>query len=450
MPRIPFDHQIKAAAYAVENKGACYWMKMRTGKTFSTVMALRDSLAFPALIVCPKSIMPVWREEFLIEGADPEMITFVDGPPQTRERILANHSKNPKAVVIVNYEMIEPYRVFTRYPWASIVLDESLKIGNLTSKRTQYCLDYIQSKRYPADQMRFCLSGSPASESPFQLIPQMFFVHGNFMGEADWQEYVRKNWDYNAYSYKWEPLMGKKHIKEIQAWNEKAAFHCDLGIGDSILRRRITIEPSPIQVKLLDRIREERSYVDKDGIAKDFTPLVRADFELQVCAGLDPFTKKMVDTRKIEHILDWHMDNDCEPVLIITRYRTGIMKAFEEVASKYGKKMKFGIMAGGEDNSRVKESFDHGVINVVLGQITVVKMGLNFSRANTIFYLSNSFSQDDRTQSELRCSNMSKENPVEVIDLLLKDCLDGSTVDLLEKKQDVSSQFVQKWYEGRK
>jgi hypothetical protein len=353
-------------------------------------------------------------------------------------------------VVIVNYEMLEPYRVFTRYPWAAIVLDESLKIGNLTSKRTRYCIDYVQQKRYPKGQARFCLSGSPASESPFQLIPQMYFVHGEFMGEQDWQDYVQKNWEYNAYSYKWEPIRGKAYFKEIQKWNDEKAFHCDLGLGDSILRRRISFDPSPIQLKLLDRIRNERSYTDKDGVGKDFTPLVRADYELQVCAGLDPFTKKMVDTRKIEHILDWHMDNDCEPLLIITRYRTGIIEAFKDVAGKYGKKLKYGIMAGGEENATVKGLFDTGTINIVLGQITVVKMGLNFSRANTIFYLSNSFSQDDRTQSELRCTNMSKEKPVEVMDLLLRGCLDGSTVDLLEQKQDVSSQYVQKWFEGKK
>ena len=180
--RTPFQHQIDAKNFALKNGGACFWMEMRTGKTFSTVMALAESGKFPALIVCPKSIMPVWRHELVLNGADPESISELTGPEGVRRRDLAK--ENP--ICIANYEMLEPYDLFRIREWGAIVLDESIKIANLSAKRTQYCLKYVQDKEWPVGQMRFCLSGAPASESPFQLIAQKFFVHAQFLGYKDY------------------------------------------------------------------------------------------------------------------------------------------------------------------------------------------------------------------------------------------------------------------------
>ena len=444
--RIPKPHQLLGAEYGFRNNGACYWMKMRTGKTLTTILALEKLESFPALIVCPRSIMQVWKDEIVLHGCDPNLVRCIDGTKQQRESIIRKQQKDPLPFCIINYEAIEPFRIFHSYPWQAIVLDESLKVANITAKRTQYILEYVQSRRYPEGQARFCLSGSPASEGPVQLIPQMYFVHGNFMGNESWDSYMMQNWRYDDRYYKWVPIQGKKHTAEIQEWNKEKAFHCDLGIGDKILRRRVTIELSERQRDKITKIRQDAFYQTPEGESMQYTPLVRANHELQVCMGLDFTTKIMFDTRKIEAILDWHKDTG-EPCLVLSQYRTGVLECFKKIAES--RKIKYGVMVGGsaQENQKVKEMFDKGLINVVFGQITVVKMGLNFSRANTIHYLSNSYSQDDRTQSELRCSTMDKTDPVEVIDYITPGCLDGAVVDLLESKQSISSSYVQKWAE---
>lgn len=442
--RTPFPHQILAADYGIRNKGACYWMQMRTGKTYSSLLSVKKQGAWPLLIICPKSVMKVWENEFHIDGASPDMIAVPDGPRGKRMKLL----KEERPVVICNFEMMAEYDLFRMFPWAAIIIDESIKIGNITSKRTQYVLDYVRSGDYPQDQVRYCLSGSPASESAFQLIPQMYFVHANFMGFTDWEQYVHLNWEYNAYNYKWMPRKGKKHIAEIRDWNKANSFQLtmeDIGYEVPLLRRRIEFPLSKEQEKLIENVRYGNTYGD----GKGYTPLVRANHELQICAGLHPDTKEVLDTRKIEYILDWHLDSG-EPCLVISELRTGICEAFERIAKE--KKVKIGFMVGGQakENAKTKEAFDNGSLQVVFGQVEVVKMGLNFSRANTIFYYSNSYSQDDRAQSEVRCNQMSKHEPTEIIDLVCPHCLDGAVIDLLEQKQDVSSSFVQKYYTGKK
>ena len=444
MPRTPFPHQLIARDFGVRNRGACYWMEMRTGKTFSTLLAVKELEAWPLLIVCPKSVMGVWEAEFRLEGAEENTVGVLDGHRGMRMKLL----KEERPVYICNFEMLADYDMFRIRKWAAIVIDESIKIGNITSKRTQYVLDYIQSKSYPEGQVRFCLSGSPASESPFQLIPQMYFVHGNFMGTANWEDYIRLNWQYNSYNFKWEPIRKKAHVEEIRKWNKANSYQLtmkELGLTVPMLKRRIEFPLTATQINMLDKVRGDAFYGD----SKQYTPLVRANHELQICCGIDPESKIVFDTRKIEHILDWHLDEGNEPLLVCSEFRTGVMDKFKEIADK--KKIKVGFMVGGqpEENKKVKALFDAGKLNVIFGQVEVVKMGLNFSRASTIFYLSNSYSQDDRTQSEVRCNQMGKTEPTEIIDLIHPLCLDGAVVDLLEKKQDVSSSFVQKFYERR-
>jgi len=438
--RTPFPHQVIAADYGYAHRGACYWMEMRTGKTFSSIMAVKKLKAWPLLIVCPKSVMGVWEAEFKIDGVDPDNIAILDGPRGKRMKLL----KEQRPITVCNFEMLTEYDIFRFEEWGSIIIDESIKIGNLSSKRTQYVLDYIADGKYPKDQARFCLSGSPASESPFQLVPQMYFVLGQFMGYTDWEKYVRDNWEYDSRLYKWIVKKGKVHTGEMREWNKRNSFQLtmkEIGLGVPLLRRRIELPLSAEQEKLIESVRSDSHYQDKA-----YTPLVRANHELQICCGMNPITKDVFDTRKIEHILNWHIDEGHEPCLVLSEYRTAIMDKFIEIASQM--KIKVGCMVGGqpEVNKKIKEDFDKGKINVIFGQVEVVKMGLNFSRASTIFYLSNSYSQDDRTQSEVRCSQMGKTTPTEIIDLVHPLCLDGAVIDLLEKKQDVSSSFVQKFY----
>lgn len=441
MKRTPYKHQVEATDFAVKRNGACFWMKMRTGKTLATVHAIAKANAFPCLIIAPKAIMPVWKAEFLLEGADPRLVDIVEGPKQKRIKML----QHPAPVVIANYEMITAYRLFDCAEWGSIVIDESLKIGNIGTKRTLACLDYIESRMYPKDQMRFCLSGSPASESPFQLVPQMFFVLGNFMGYKSWEKYIMENWRYNKYSYKWEPIR-KAHLAEIKKFNQENAFHCDLGFGKDTLRRRLEVEPTEHQKRLINTIRESETYT-REGETLRYTPMVRAGFELQVCAGRNPFTGEIFDKSRIRQIIEWCIDTE-EPCLVVTRYRKGFIEAFVQEAEALSKgKLRVGTMVGSQAdlNQETLSKFQAGVLDVIIGQAEVVSEGLDFSRASVIHYLSNSYSQNTRAQSEARCTNLKKKEPTELIDYVTRGCLDGALVDLLEKKADLSSQYVEEW-----
>jgi SNF2 family DNA or RNA helicase len=173
--------------------------------------------------------------------------------------------------------------------------------------------------------------------------------------------------------------------------------------------------------------------------------LVKASHELQICAGLDPETKEIKDNSKFHAIRDYLLDTG-EPALILSNLRSYVIPHLEMVLRKGG--LRVGVIVGGDSKvaRAVLAEFQAGKIDIVIGQIAVVKMGLDFSRASTILTFNNSYSHDDRVQALARCSNIQKSAPVDVLDFVIGETLDEEIVDILEKKESVSSQYMERKY----
>jgi hypothetical protein len=69
-------------------------------------------------------------------------------------------------------------------------------------------------------------------------------------------------------------------------------------------------------------------------------------------------------------------------------------------------------------------------------------MGLDFSRSNYLFYLSNSYSQDDRTQSEERGNHTKKTGILQIIDIVTRDSNERKLVALLTSKKKLSQSYI--------
>jgi SNF2 family DNA or RNA helicase len=103
------------------------------------------------------------------------------------------------------------------------------------------------------------------------------------------------------------------------------------------------------------------------------------------------------------------------------------------------------------ERERIRRDFQAGKLRVVVGQVKAVKMGMDFSRADYLFYLSNSYSQDDRTQSEDRGNHTQKTGILQVVDLCTKGGNDRKLVSLLTTKKALSRSYIEetlsKWSE---
>jgi SNF2 family DNA or RNA helicase len=105
----PYRHQIHAFNLGITLDAAAYFMEMGAGKTLPAIAVagyrwLRGQIN-RLLIVCPASVMPVWKQEFEKCSAIQYRVVVLDGPVKKRQEILANWQDSfGLDVVVINYE----------------------------------------------------------------------------------------------------------------------------------------------------------------------------------------------------------------------------------------------------------------------------------------------------------------------------------------------------------
>jgi len=72
-------------------------------------------------------------------------------------------------------------------------------------------------------------------------------------------------------------------------------------------------------------------------------------------------------------------------------------------------------------------------------------MGLDFPALDSIIYLSNSFSHDDRAQSEERGQHLHRTTPYSIIDINTRGTHDSDLTNVLTIKKQNAILYVKAW-----
>lgn len=425
--KVPFKHQTAAALYGyIRTKG--YWyIEMRGGKTLSAIITAFRNNAWPALIISPKTVTPGWEDEILNYAPKGIKVVVVAGTRKMKQEQL----KKDAHIFIVNKDIIAQYQILAMRYWAQIFLDESSVIGNFNSNITKA---FLYSPK-PANQHRYCLSGLPAPEGAWNIWPQFFWVDDCFLGYSDIKTYMDNNWYWDLETHRYQPLR-YNHEQVASDYVQKHAFcrtRADLNLGGEKLRRVVRLQPSPKQLVLNDQIKITEEYTAKDGAIKEMLPITRHLFWEKIAAGIHPFTDEVFDTSKEDYILDCALEDESIPGVVVgffTEQMRHLKKRLEDAGFKVA------LITGSDaetarERKDITDAFDRGEYDWVLGQITAVKMGVDFKRSDRLYIVSNSQWYDDRGQVEDRLFHATKTWPSEVIDVVIKGCVDELTRNIL-------------------
>ena len=144
----PWAHQrtgleMMLLAFEAGFPGFALAMDMGTGKTKTAIDAVSNLGCARVLVLCPKSVVPVWPREFAKHGTEgfPVVGITVDGTHKKYEAARAFLADNEnRGLIAVNYDSAfrEPLSTWIRgVKWDALVLDESHRIkshGGITSK----------------------------------------------------------------------------------------------------------------------------------------------------------------------------------------------------------------------------------------------------------------------------------------------------------------------------
>ena len=429
-------------------------MKMRCGKTLACIDAINsDERNFPALIIGPLSVLAGWENELIADGIPREQIVKIvsDGksPEQTQRKLFHPGAR----YFLTNYEQLKrinalgarkkPLKGIGLQEWGSITADESYRLSNDEGRLFEYLTRYPAT---PMHQRRYILSGAPASENALDFAAQYIFLHGEYFGCRSAIAYKEKFWAWNPYTFKWV-VRDPEHLRDILKYVHATAYCTtleDLGLGGKKLYRVDRVEMNAEQKKQLLWLKTATVYDKKDGTTGLLDALVRCTFEAKISTGVHPLTNEIISRSKIEHAVQLWADHP-EQMLVLSRFRAPITEAEAAFATAGAKVSAITGSTSRIERERIRLEFQSGRLDVIVAQVIPVKMGLDFSALSRVIYLSNSFSQDDRSQSEDRGQHAQRTTPYEIIDICTEGTHDEILTNVLTVKRENATLYVKAW-----
>ena len=415
-----WEHQAAAAAKIAAGELSALWWEPRCGKTLAAIAGTDSG---DRLIVCPNSVKGVWKNDLAAWGQD----SYIWG--QTKR------PKERPRNVIVNYESL--WRTdLLNYGYDSIIFDESHRLANIRTRLFEYCYRHIQEL---CSSRVLLLSGSPCPEDWTQLIAQAIIASGHY-GEflSPW-EALRAGWTYNDSRYKWEENSGtaKKAAEILDSLGHKMT-QAEAGISTKKLYRVIPVALGH---------KEERAFLEcvneLDPEPARYGQLAQSYASGRMVDGTIPHSTKL--TAVIDYVVELE-----KPCVILANF-TSSLEFLTAGLLKRGiaAEMLSGDDAGADFRTACVSRFNSGATQVIVAQVAVVKVGLNFSKADTLIFAENSWSGEARIQAEERCTVRGKD-AVEIIDFVADSVQEGlGEIDLairtaVKGKQDFNAKNLRR------
>ena len=442
----PWKHQLVALDFLKDKKAALLHMDMGTGKTKVVIDAVQNHLSAGVpplvLILCPKSVLPVWEVEFLKHCAARHTIYVLKQPWSVKRKtsyakqIVAQHLRHPKSptILALNYEAAihEPFKTWSAgVEWDCIVLDESHRIKAPFGKTSKYC-----SNLRKKSGRRICLTGTPIPHNGLDIFAQFRFLDPLIFGYS-FTQFKSKYAIFGGYqNHEFQGMQNEDDLSLKMAkitYQVKADDVLDLPDAHHIQR---PVYLSSKSRKIYDSM--EDSFVtwartgEQVSAANALVKLLRLQ---QITSGfLNDDTGKLsaVGSEKRDVLEDVMKDlSPEEPLVVFCKFRYDI-----ELVKASCKKLKRKCLELSGGNHQLKEWQD-GKAPVLACQIQAGSVGVDMTRARFAIYYSLGFSLTDFDQSLARLRRPGAEgDKITYIHLVVDKTVDEKVYKALSDRKD--------------
>ena len=413
-------------------KKIALFIKMRLGKTVITLKWLHYINAKRVLILCPKSVMPIWSSEIMDEGYSKDRITIITGNAEERYA-LAEKKHFGNHFYVTNYETVVNSSSILNLSWDVIVLDESTRIRNPKAKTTQ-----VLNRGTSHVPYKIILSGLPDPESEMDYFEQMKFLHGQFMGCNNFWKWRGIN--YFQAGFEWVLKRGarEKILNEVSK-NAIVLTREGAGLGEKkVYETRYTFMSIEQKKFYSEMMRDFETCIMGKTLTTKFT-VAKYSYLAQIASGITQ-DGKLFSANKFRELLSLLTEElKNESVVIWFSHTHELLTAEKWV---HEAKMKCAVYYSEE--KRGEEEFKAKKIKIMLAQPRGNQYGIDWSVASTVIYFSNWWDGEIRAQSEDRIVSVKKKEPLLYIDLVCKGTIEEDVVEILKDKTMNSADFLDK------
>lgn len=157
---LPF--QRAGVAYALQARRCLIGDEMGLGKTAQALVTLEAADAYPAVVVCPSTLVLNWANEAArwLPGRSVRVLTDRKTEP----------IDDPADLTVLGWANLSFWQKYLDYPVAA-VYDESHYAKTPTAQRTKAAI--ALARTVPTDGIVLCLTGTPITNRPAEFAPQL-------------------------------------------------------------------------------------------------------------------------------------------------------------------------------------------------------------------------------------------------------------------------------------
>lgn len=458
--------QTAANARAAEREYFAYLMEQGTGKTRTIFDKIAEHYLAGridgVLLMSENGVHREIVEQQLVEHWDfaipVSALWYKSGANKTQQRAYEALLQPAPAVrmLTMNYQAFRGagYDLavkFLKSGRMAAVLDESSNIKTPGAEVTRDCWAIGRLAKF-----RYIMTGTEITQGPLDLYAQFQFMAPGLLGCPNFATFKAR---YAEWRDRQIELKGRAHIfkelvryKNLEELKRRVAEH-----SYQVLRKDcIDLPEQSWEQYPVVLMKEAREVYDKvkarilaefefgtlttqhhltkvmrlAQIAGGFLPLDDLeDGEVRALpnAKLAALTKLVADVPADQQIIVW------------CRFRPELFAA-QEAMQDFGSVARWwgGL---GEERIEEKREFEAGKRRIMVAQTRAGSKGHNWTMGTNVYYYSNSFSYEDRKQSEDRSHRIGTTRDVLYTDLVALDTVDQKTVKALRAKQDVAQYF---------
>lgn len=436
-PGTPMAHQKRALDRAWQQKEFFFAHAMGTGKTYTTLTLAselwRQDKIDGFLVLCPATIRrDVWEPEIGKWMTRPyEAVVMAPGAKGAMKAIELSARKIDGLKILVagietmsnkGGKMYRAVEQFLQENTCAMYVDESSRIKTPNAKRTKTIIDLGGFAEY-----RWCGTGTKITQGIHDLYSQFRFLHWNIIGHKSY--YSFKNRYCKMGGFEGRRIVGYDHVNELM----------DLVSPYIDVVRKEDANDLPPKVYLKRHVEstteQRRAYKEltdymettMDGeVLEVGTILERMTRYQQIAGGNFPHkagkewtTRPLTKNPKIDALLDILADTD-ESVIIWARFQAEVEHIRDRLRQVYGdgSVVAYYGPVSAADRKIAISRFQAKEARFFVANQATASIGLTLTAATVEIYYSNSFSLEDRVQSEDRAHRTGQTNKVTIVDLL--------------------------------
>jgi SNF2 family DNA or RNA helicase len=454
-----------------------------TGKTWIAINDMADLWSThdldTVLVFAPNGVHSNWvvKEipQHMPEWVRVRYAAWYSNPNKKEREALENVMKSTDSselkIIVMNWESLQHKKgvdFATKFAANSrslmIVADESQRVKEPSAARTK---NLMKLKKY--SKYRRTMSGTPITNGPFGAFSQYSFLDDSILGTTSYFAFKAEYAEMlSTDSYQMQGLMRKnglrrapqivqrgvdgrpkyRNLDQLQKIIEPYTFRvlkkdC-LDLPDKIYKCA-WFDMTAEQKRVYEKVKEESriSLNGNDSVINHLTVLGKL---CQITSGyyLHPDAEEPVriegDNPKMDLLCE-RVSNTVEDghsVIIWARYRAQLRDIAERMRVIDKNCVEYHGGVSKQDRIEAIDKFQSGEAKIFIAQQQSGGTGITLTKASQVIYFSDTFSLEDRLQSEDRAHRIGQDKSVVYTNILARNTIDEVILNVLKTKQTVS------------